>query len=78
LIATYEELVPAFQALHARSGSLKQFYAEVKSMTKQDKARRREQLASLISVSSPPQVMVPAPGAPNAVPNPAAPTAAAQ
>ncbi len=71
LIATYEELVPAFQALHARSGSLKQFYAEVKAMARQDKVRRREYLASLISLPSPSQVEV-------AAPNAAVPTAAAQ
>ena len=71
LVATYEELVPAFQALHARSGSLKKFYAEVKAMAKQDKVRRREYLASLISLPSPSQVEV-------AAPNAAVPTAAAQ
>lgn len=78
LVATYEELVPAFQALHAKSGSLEQFYAEVKAMAKQDKARRRELLALLMPVPSAPSTTVPEPSAPAPAPNIAAPTAAAQ
>jgi predicted aminopeptidase len=74
LVATYEELVPAFQALHAKSGSLKKFYANVQAMAKQDKARRREQLALLFATPSSVQTLAPAEKAPDA----AAPTAAAQ
>lgn len=74
LIATYEELVPAFQALHAKSGSLKKFYAEVKAMAKQDKVRRREQLSLLLATPSSVQTRVPVQTAPEAP----APTAAAQ
>ena len=74
LVATYEELVPAFQALHAKSGSLKKFYANVQAMAKQDKARRREQLALLFATPSSVQTLAPAEKEPDA----AAPTAAAQ
>ena len=74
LVATYEELVPAFQALHAKSGSLKKFYANVQEMAKQDKARRREQLALLFATPSSVQTLAPAEKEPDA----AAPTAAAQ
>ena len=74
LVATYEELVPAFQALHAKSGSLKKFYANVQAMAKQDKARRREQLAPLFATPSSVQTLAPAEKEPDA----AAPTAAAQ
>ena len=74
LVATYEELVPAFQALHAKSGSMKKFYANVQAMAKQDKARRREQLAMLLATPSSIQTLAPAQKEPDA----AAPTAAAQ
>ena len=74
LVATYEELVPAFQALHAKSGSLKKFYANVQAMAKQDKVRRREQLARLFATPSSVQTLAPAEKEPDA----AAPTAAAQ
>ena len=74
LVATYEELVPAFQALHAKSGSLKKFYANVQAKAKQDKARRREQLALLFATPSSVQTLAPAEKEPDA----AAPTAAAQ
>ena len=74
LVATYEELVPAFQALHAKSGSSKKFYANVQAMAKQDKARRREQLALLFATPSSVQTLAPAEKEPDA----AAPTAAAQ
>jgi len=74
LVATYEELVPAFQALHAKSGSLKKFYANVQAMARQDKARRREQLALLFATPSSVQTLAPAEKEPDA----AAPTAAAQ
>ena len=74
LVATYEELVPAFQALHAKSGSMKKFYANVQAMAKQDKARRREQLALLFATPSSVQTLAPAEKEPDA----AAPTAAAQ
>ena len=74
LVATYEELVPAFQALHAKSGSLKKFYANVQAMAKQDKVRRREQLARLFATPSSVQTLAPAKKEPDA----AAPTAAAQ
>ena len=74
LIATYEDLVPAFQALHAKSGSLKKFYANVQAMAKQDKARRREQLALLLATPSSVQTLAP----PQKQPDAAAPTAAAQ
>ena len=74
VVATYEELVPAFQALHAKSGSLKKFYANVQAMAKQDKVRRREQLALLFATPSSVQTLAPAQKEPDA----AAPTAAAQ
>ena len=74
LIATYEELVPAFQALHAKSGTMKKFYANVQALAKQDKARRREQLALLSATPSSVQTLAPAQKEPDA----AAPTAAAQ
>lgn len=74
LIATYEELVPAFQALHAKSGSMKKFYANVQAMAKQDKVRRREQLAILLATPSSVQTLAPSQKEPDA----AAPTAAAQ
>jgi predicted aminopeptidase len=74
LVATYEELVPAFQALHAKSGSMKKFYANVQAMAKQDKARRREQLAILLATPSSVQTLAPSQKEPDA----AAPTAAAQ
>ena len=74
LVATYEELVPAFQALHAKSGSMKKFYANVQAMAKQDKARRREQLAMLLATPSSIQTLAPAQKEPDA----AAPNAAAQ
>lgn len=74
LVATYEELVPAFQALHAKSGSMKKFYADVRAMAKQDKAKRRAQLALLLDMPSSAQRLVPA----QKEPDPAAPTAAAQ
>ena len=74
LVATYEELVPAFQALHAKSGSMKKFYADVQAMAKQDKARRREQLALLLGMPSSAQTLAPV----QKEPDTAAPTAAAQ
>ena len=74
LVATYEELVPAFQALHAKSGSMKKFYANVQAMARQDKARRREQLAMLLATPSSVQTLAPSQKEPDA----AAPTAAAQ
>jgi predicted aminopeptidase len=74
LVATYEELVPAFQALHAKSGSMKKFYANVQAMAKQDKARRREQLAMLLATPSSVQILAPLQKEPDA----AVPTAAAQ
>ena len=74
LVATYEELVPAFQALHAKSGSMKKFYADVRAMAKQDKARRREQLALLLGMPSSVQTLAPV----QKEPDTAAPTAAAQ
>lgn len=74
LIATYEELVPAFQALHAKSGSMKKFYANVQAMARQDKARRREQLALFLATPSSVQTLDPAQKEPDS----AAPTAAAQ
>ena len=74
LVATYEELVPAFQALHAKSGSLKKFYANVQAMAKQDKARRRERLALLLGMPSSAQTLSPV----DEDPDPSAPTAAAQ
>jgi predicted aminopeptidase len=74
LVATYEELVPAFQALHAKSGSMKKFYANVQAMAKQDKVRRREQLAILLATPSSVQTLAPSQKEPDA----AAPTAAAQ
>jgi predicted aminopeptidase len=74
LVATYEELVPAFQALHAKSGSMKKFYANVQAMAKQDKARRRERLALLLGMPSSAQTLSPV----DEDPDPSAPTAAAQ
>jgi predicted aminopeptidase len=74
LVATYEELVPAFQALHAKSGSMKKFYANVQAMAKQDKARRRERLALLLGMPSSAQTLSPV----HEDPDPSAPTAAAQ
>jgi predicted aminopeptidase len=74
LVATYEELVPAFQALHAKSGSMKKFYADVQAMAKQDKARRRERLALLLGMPSSAQTLSPV----HEDPDPSAPTAAAQ
>ena len=74
LVATYEELVPAFQALHAKSGSMKKFYADVQAMAKQDKARRRERLALLLGMPSSAQTLSPV----DEDPDPSAPTAAAQ
>jgi predicted aminopeptidase len=74
LVATYEELVPAFQALYAKSGSLKKFYADVKALAKQDKLKRHEQLALLLVVPSSVQTLAPLQSAPDT----SAPTAAAQ
>ena len=74
LVATYEELVPAFQALHAKSGSMKKFYADVQAIAKQDKARRRERLALLLGMPSSAQTLSPV----HEDPDPSAPTAAAQ
>ena len=74
LVATYEEQVPAFQALHAKSGSMKKFYADVQAMAKQDKARRRERLALLLGMPSSAQTLSPV----HEDPDPSAPTAAAQ
>ena len=53
LVATYEELVPAFQALFAQSGSLPKFYDNVRALAKQDKAERMRRLAKLLPVPSP-------------------------
>lgn len=78
LVATYEELVPAFQVLYTKSGSLKKFYADVKAMAKLDKARRREHLASLIPTPPSPTAEGSEVSRPEAVPTIAAPTAAAQ
>jgi predicted aminopeptidase len=78
LVATYEELVPAFQVLYAKSGSLKKFYADVKAMAKLEKARRREQLASLMPTPSSPTAEASEVSGPEAKPTIAAPTAAAQ
>lgn len=74
LVATYEELVPAFQALYAKSGNLKKFYADVKALAKQDKLKRREQLALLLAMPSSVQTLAPLQSAPDT----SAPTAAAQ
>ena len=78
LVATYEELVPAFQALHAKSGSLKKFYADVQVMAKQNKARRREQLVLLMSMPLSPPTETSESSKPEVAPSIAAPTAAAQ
>ncbi len=48
LISTYQDLVPAFQNLYARSGSLSHFYGSVKALTKLDKSQRRSALASML------------------------------
>lgn len=61
LVASYEELVPAFVALYNKSGSLKRFYADVQALAKQDKARRQERLALLLTMSLPGQTIEPAP-----------------
>jgi hypothetical protein len=53
---------------------MKKFYANVQAMAKQDKARRREQLALLFATPSSVQTLAPAEKEPDA----AAPTAAAQ
>lgn len=47
LVALYEDLAPAFQSLYEHSGSLPQFYAEVKVLSKYDKAKRHQALAAL-------------------------------
>lgn len=52
LVATYEEMVPVFETLFARSGSLPRFYAEVRSLAKQPAAERQRQLAALKAVTS--------------------------
>lgn len=41
LIATYHELVPAFQGLYAETDDLRQFYRHVKRLVKLDKGQRR-------------------------------------
>ncbi len=46
LIATYQDLVPAFRGLHASEGGFRKFYDRVKLLAKLDKAQRRAQLAS--------------------------------
>ena len=78
LVATYEELVPAFQFLYAESGSLKKFYANVKAMAKQDKARRRERLALLMQMPPAATSEASETSTSEAAPTIAAPTAAAQ
>jgi predicted aminopeptidase len=78
LVATYEELVPAFQVLYTRSGDLKKFYANVKAIAKQDKARRRERLALLMPMPPSPTVEASETSTSEAAPTITAPTAAAQ
>lgn len=51
LIAIYEDLVPAFQSLYERSGSLPRFYAKVTELSKYDKAKRHKYLAELSLLS---------------------------
>jgi predicted aminopeptidase len=48
LIAIYEDLVPAFQSLYERSGSLPRFYTKVTELSKYDKAKRHQYLADLL------------------------------
>ncbi len=55
LVSTYQDLVPAFQHLYARSGSLSQFYGRVKALAKMEKSQRRSALASMLT--SPAQVI---------------------
>lgn len=48
-VATYQDLVPAFQRLLARhNGDLEKFYEEVKAMKKLSKEERRKRLAALM------------------------------
>ena len=58
-VATYEELVPAFKSLFAQSGNLPKFYAEVKALAKQDKAKRRQILATLLDSGTATKTVVP-------------------
>lgn len=58
-VATYEELVPAFKSLFAQSGNLPKFYAEVKALAKQDKAKRRQILATLSDSGTATKTVVP-------------------
>jgi predicted aminopeptidase len=55
LVSTYQDLVPAFQHLYARSGNLSQFYGRVKALAKMEKSQRRSALASMLT--SPAQVI---------------------
>jgi len=58
-VATYEELVPAFQSLFAKSGNLPKFYVEVKALAKQDKAKRQQILSTLLASGTAAKTVVP-------------------
>ncbi len=48
LIATYHELVPAFQGLHAGHADVRQFYREVQQLARMPKPERRLRLAQYL------------------------------
>ncbi len=51
LIATYQDLVPAFQSLRAESGSLPEFYRRVQTLTRLQKPQRRIALKEALELT---------------------------
>ena len=49
LISTYQDLVPAFQALYQASGSLPAFYRQVRALAKMEKPKRRLALEATLA-----------------------------
>lgn len=49
LISTYQDLVPAFQALYASAGSLPVFYRHVKALARLEKTERRNALTAALA-----------------------------
>lgn len=48
LVSTYEDLVPAFQAMYAKEGSFQSFYSRVQALAKLDKAQRQSALSAYL------------------------------
>ena len=48
LVSTYEDLVPAFQAMYAKAGSFHRFYGQVKALAKLDKEQRQGALSAYL------------------------------